>query len=69
MELHLLSDRIARKIGLEAVFKVVIPERDAWNNIPAEQEALLFYTWLKKRRYRGMGICGPSLTHFEALHR
>jgi hypothetical protein len=45
MELHhSLSDRMPRKFDFEADFKVVIPERDARDNIPADQDALVFYT-------------------------
>jgi hypothetical protein len=52
MELHSLSDisisdifyRMPRKFDFEADFKIVILERDAWDNIPANQEALVFYT-------------------------
>jgi spore germination cell wall hydrolase CwlJ-like protein len=45
------------KFDFEAVFKVVIPERDAWGNIAADQEAMV-----------GMGMYGPSLRHYEALY-
>jgi hypothetical protein len=47
MELHLLSDRLPRKFDFEADFKIVIPERYAWDNIPVDQEALVFYTEAK----------------------
>jgi hypothetical protein len=40
MELHTLSDRMPRKFDFEADFKDMIPERDAWDNISADQEAL-----------------------------
>jgi hypothetical protein len=46
----------------------VIPERDAWDNIPADQEALVFYKdGSRKEGQVGMGIYGPSLRHYEAL--
>jgi RNase H len=68
MELHSLSDRMPRKFDFEADFRVEIPERDAWDNIPAEREALVFYTdGSRKEGQVGMGICGPSLRHYEAL--
>jgi hypothetical protein len=68
MELHSLSDRMSRKFDFEADFKVVIPERDAWDNIPADQEALVFYTdGSRKEGQVGMAIYGPSLRHYEAL--
>jgi hypothetical protein len=58
-----------RKFDFEAeYFKVVIPERDAWENIPADQEALVFYTdGSGKEGLVSMGIYGPFLRHFEAL--
>jgi RNase H len=68
MELHSLSDRMPRKFDFEADFKVVIPERDAWDNILADQEALVFYTdGSRKEGQVGMGIYGPSLRYYEAL--
>jgi hypothetical protein len=67
MELYSISDRMPRKFDFEADFKVVIPERDAWDNIPADQ-ALVFYTdGSIKEILVGMGIYGPSLRHYEAL--
>jgi hypothetical protein len=53
-----------RKIDFEAGFKVLIPEREAWDNIAADQEALVFYTDGSRKRKEGlvgMGIFGPSL--------
>jgi hypothetical protein len=44
MELHSLSDRMPRKFDFEAEFKVVIPKREAWDNIPADQKAMVFYS-------------------------
>jgi hypothetical protein len=44
MELHSLSHRMPRKFDFEAEFKVVIPKREAWDNIPADQETMVFYT-------------------------
>jgi hypothetical protein len=44
VELYSLSDRMPRKFDFEADFEVVIPERDAWDNIPADQEAYLANT-------------------------
>jgi hypothetical protein len=70
MELHSLSlsDRMPRKFDFEADFKVVIPERNAWDNIPADQEAMVFDTdGSRKVGLVGMGIYGPSLRHYEAL--
>jgi hypothetical protein len=68
MELHSLSDRKPRKFDFEADFKVVIPERDAWDNIPADKEALLRHTdRSRKEGLVGMGIYGPSPRHYEAL--
>jgi hypothetical protein len=42
MERHSLSDRLPRKFDFGKVFKVVLPELDAWENNSAEQEALVF---------------------------
>jgi hypothetical protein len=68
MQLHSLSDRMPRKFYFEADFKVVIPERDTWDNIPADQEAMVFYAdGSRKEGLVGMGIYGPSLRHYEAL--
>jgi hypothetical protein len=61
MELHSLSDRMPRKFDFKADFKVLIPERDACDNIPADQEALVFYGLVE------MVIYGPSLRNYEAL--
>jgi hypothetical protein len=52
MELHSLSDRMPRKFDFDADFKVVIPERDAWDNIPVDREAIVS---LKKKRTSGNG--------------
>jgi hypothetical protein len=68
MELNSLSDRMQRKYNFEADFKVVIPERDAWDNIPADQEAMVFYTDGSRREgLVGKGMYGPSLRHYESL--
>ena len=68
MDTHPLSDRMPLKFDFEATFKVVIPERDEWDNIPTEQEAMVYYTdGSRKDGLVGMGIFGPSVRHFEAL--
>jgi hypothetical protein len=56
-----------RKFDFEADFKVLIPERDARDNIPADQDALVFYSTdgSRKEGLVGMGIYGPSLRHSE----
>jgi hypothetical protein len=36
------------KFYFEADFKVVIPKRDAWDYIPADQEAMVIYTEEKR---------------------
>jgi hypothetical protein len=57
MKLHSLSDGMPKKFNFEADFKFVIHERDAWDNIPADQEALVFCTdGSRKEGLVGMGI-------------
>jgi hypothetical protein len=58
MELHSLSDRLPRKFDFEADFKVVIPERDAWDmgQHPGGSGGIgVLYGRLKKRRTSGNG--------------
>jgi hypothetical protein len=67
MELHSISDRMPRNFDFEADFKFVIPKHDAWDNISANQAALVFCTdGSRKEGLVGMGI-GNLWTLSEAL--
>jgi hypothetical protein len=56
MELHSHLDRMPRKFDFEADFKVVIPERDAWEQHPGGSGGNRgLYGRLKKKRTSGNG--------------
>jgi hypothetical protein len=45
-----------------ASFAVIIPELEDWDNVPSEQEAIVYYTdGSRKDGQTGIGIYGPSI--------
>jgi hypothetical protein len=49
-------------------FEVVITECEDWDNVPSEQEAIVYYTaGSGKDGQTGIGIYGHTLRHYEAL--